>query len=83
MEKEPFEKTPQGVEKRIADLISEMQEKYGTYYDDLDSADQMTWNELSRFANVEKDQDEKKRIVLEESLISFLDFLRSTYGIKE
>ncbi|KKT81710.1 MAG: hypothetical protein A3B07_03260 [Candidatus Yonathbacteria bacterium RIFCSPLOWO2_01_FULL_43_27] len=83
MEKEPFEKTPQGIEQRISDLIREMQEKYSTYYDDLDPADQTTWNELSRFANIEKDQDEKKRIVLEESLISFLDFLQSTYGTKE
>ena len=83
MEKEPFEKIPQEVEKRISDLISEMQEKYGTYYDDLNPADQITWNELSRFAHVEKDQDEKKRIILEESLISFLGFLRSTYGTKE
>ena len=80
MEKEFLNNAPEhGIEERITKLISEMQEVYGGHYDDLNPEDQVLWNELTRFARIEKEQPEEKRKVVEESIVSFLNFLKSNY----
>ena len=83
MVKESFPETPNNTEEKITELTNTIRDTYGKHYEDLDPNDQMLWNELFRFANVEKGDSAKKREVLVESLTSFLAFLKSEYGPKE
>ena len=81
MNKEIFKEggNSENIEQEISNLIKEMQDKYGKFFDELSSGDQMTWQELLRFANVEKNQSLKQKEVLLESLKSFVNFLKSEF----
>ena len=81
MNKEIFKEggNSENIEQEISNLIKEMQDKYGKFFDELSPGDQMTWQELIRFANVEKNQSLKQKEVLLESLKSFVNFLKSEF----
>jgi hypothetical protein len=83
MVKESFPEAPNEVEKKIKELTNAIRDTYGKHYDDLDFQDQALWNELFRFANIEKGDSIKQREVLVESLTSFLSFLESEFKPKE
>lgn len=79
MVKESFPEAPNEVEEKIKELTNTIRDTYGKHYDKLNPEDQTLWNELFRFANIEKGDSIKKREVLVESLTSFLAFLESEY----
>lgn len=82
MEKRFSQESPNATEEKISGLTSEIRDNYGRFYDELSKDDQMLWNELFRFANIEKGQSAKERGVLVDSLVSFLNFLESEYRPK-
>ncbi len=82
MVKEFFPETPNGVEEKIKELTNTIRDMYGKHYDKLDPEDQTLWNEMFRFANIEKGDAIKEREILVESLTSFLVFLESEYKSK-
>mgnify|MGYP001565951888 CR=1 FL=1 len=82
MVKESFQGDPKGVAEKVTELTNTIRDMYGKHYDDLSPKNQTLWNELFRFANIEKDQSAEQREVLTESLTSFLKFLESEYGSK-
>ena len=81
MNKEIFKEggNSENIEQEISNLIKEMQDKYGKFFNELSPGDQMIWQELLRFANVEKNQSLKQKEVLLESLKSFVNFLKSEF----
>lgn len=78
----PSQEPQYRTEKRISELTSKIRDDYGKFYNELNKDDQILWNELFRFANIEKGQSAKERGVLADTIESFLGFLESEYQPK-